>query len=193
MIQYTTKDNTVLATGTPFVLGDLQYPANWLDLATDAELLALGITKTLIIDTPVVVPEPTLSDVQAAKLVDLSTMAQTVITNNFVSSALGAQYVYPSQMTDQTNIMGNVLSSILPGIDTTKWSTLQICAPVVVPATGTLVWQYVEHTAAQIQQVGIDLKAHISDTLLKKAGFVAAVNAATTIDAVNAIVWALGS
>jgi hypothetical protein len=38
-------DGKRLQPGTPFTHGDLQYPANWLQLATSAEKEALGITE----------------------------------------------------------------------------------------------------------------------------------------------------
>jgi len=44
------KDNTFvqfLASGTPFTLDDIQYPANWLNLSTPEEKAALGIVDVV--------------------------------------------------------------------------------------------------------------------------------------------------
>jgi hypothetical protein len=52
-LQYTLPDSRVLSAGTPFILGDVQYPANWLELATPGDLTERGITVTEVPD-----PEP---------------------------------------------------------------------------------------------------------------------------------------
>lgn len=44
MIQYTLPNGQIL-TGGPFTLGDVNYPANWLELAGHDDMAALGIGK----------------------------------------------------------------------------------------------------------------------------------------------------
>lgn len=51
------------------------------------------------------------------------------------------------------------------------------------------VWNYVPHTAAQIQQVGLDGKAAITANLVKNKTLATESQAATTIAAVQAITW----
>ena len=49
------KDNTFvqfLASGTPFTLDDVQYPANWLNLSTPEEKAALGIVDVVYAARP---------------------------------------------------------------------------------------------------------------------------------------------
>ena len=119
---------------------------------------------------------------KAQQIALLTAACAAAITAGFTSSALGSAYTYPSQMTDQANLSANVLSSLLPGLPT-AWTTMQLCQD----PSG--VWSYVNHTAAQIQQVGTDGKAAILSALVKKNSLVEQVNAASTAAAVEAIVW----
>lgn len=41
---YKLSDGTTLALNTPFTIGEINYPANWLRLSTDDEKTALGIS-----------------------------------------------------------------------------------------------------------------------------------------------------
>ena len=119
---------------------------------------------------------------QNSKVAALTASCATVITAGFTSSALGAVYTYPSQLTDQQNLAASVVSSLLPSLPT-GWATPQLC----MSATG--VWAYVNHTAAQIQQVGSDGKTAVLAALIHKQTLVGAVMAATTVAQVNAINW----
>jgi hypothetical protein len=112
----------------------------------------------------------------------LSTSCRDAILSGFQSSALGAPHTYPSQMTDQQNLSASVLASLLPGLQA-GWTTPFWCAD----ANGN--WTYADHTAAQIQQVGQDAKNAIISALRKKAQLAAAVGAAKTVAAVQAITW----
>lgn len=131
-------------------------------------------------------PAPTaaqlLAQAQAAQISIITQACAAAITSGFTSSALGSAHTYPSGLTDQANLTANVLSSLLPGLPST-WTTPQLCQD----ASG--VWAYVAHTAAQIQQVGSDGKAAILGYLTKKASLQAEIEAATTVSAVQAIVW----
>ena len=123
-----------------------------------------------------------LAQAQAAQIAIITQACAGAITGGFSSSALGSAHTYPSGLTDQANLAANVVSSLLPGLPST-WTTPQICSD----ANG--VWAYVAHTAAQIQQVGSDGKAAILASLAKKASLQAEIEAATTVAAVQAIVW----
>lgn len=135
---------------------------------------------------PYTAPAPTaaqlLAQAQAAQIGAITQACAASITIGFASSALGAAHTYPSGLTDQANLAANVVSSLLPGLPST-WTTPQLCCD----ANG--VWAYVAHTAAQIQQVGSDGKAAILGYLTKKASLQAEIEAATTVSAVQAIVW----
>lgn len=127
-------------------------------------------------------PPLTLAQAQAAKVAELSAACQAQIYAGFQSSALGAAHTYPAKDKDQTNLAGSVVASLLPSLPA-NWTTPFWCAD----ANGT--WAFVAHTAAQIQQVGADGKAAIITALEKNAGLAAQVMAATSIAAVQAIVW----
>jgi hypothetical protein len=127
-------------------------------------------------------PPPSLAQAQQAQLAIVGAACAAAITGGFQSSALGKAYTYPSTQNDQANLNANVVSSLLPGLPA-NWTTLQICGD----ANGK--WGYMPHTAAQIQQVGIDGKAAILGCLTKNAGLQAQIAAATTVAAVQAINW----
>jgi hypothetical protein len=58
---YTSVDGTKINQGTPFVIGGVAYPANWLQLASTADLTAAGITVTTVADPPPPPPPPITS------------------------------------------------------------------------------------------------------------------------------------
>lgn len=143
-----------------------------------------GDTLDVIGGRVVVVPKPapTLADEQAAKLAGLSSACRAQILSGFSSSALGAAHAYPAKETDQANLSASVLASLLLG-NAAEWTTPFWCQD----ETGA--WAFVPHTAAQIQQVGLDAKAAILAAMSKSETLAAQVRAATTIAAVKAIVW----
>lgn len=137
--------------------------------------------------TPPVIP-PTLDEVKASQSALVSAACAAAITGGFTSSALGSSYTYPSQTTDQQNLAANVLSSLLPSGQVAGWTTPQLCA--TQPAAPALpVWAYMDHTAAQIQQVGNDGKAAIMANLLKNKNLQDQISNAATVADVQAIVW----
>ncbi len=109
--------------------------------------------------------------------------AAAITGNGFASSALGAVHGYPSDVISQTNLLGSVTDSLLPGLPAT-WTTPFWCANT----TGA--WNFAAHTAAQIQQVGQDGKAAVVAAQQKLAGLNAQVAAATTVAAIQAVTWA---
>ena len=131
-------------------------------------------------NTPV--PFMDLAQVKQSQASVVGAACAAAITGGFQSSALGSAYTYPSQQADQANLSANVVSSLLPGLPA-NWTTLQLCAD----SKG--VWNYRSHTAAQIQQVGIDGKAAILGCLTKNAGLQAQIAEATTVTAVQSINW----
>lgn len=131
-------------------------------------------------------PAPTaaeqLSAAQATQVALVDAACQSTIYAGFTSSALGMPYTYPAKATDQQNLSASVLASLLPGASS-GWTTDFWCAD----AAGN--WALRAHTAAQIQQVGVDGKAAISTAIAKKVQLESQIAAATTIAAVQAIVW----
>lgn len=123
-----------------------------------------------------------LTQAQATQIATLDAACKTAIYSGFVSSALGAAHKYPALDTDQQNLSASVLASLMPGIGS-GWTTPFWCCD----SAGS--WAYVEHSAAQIQQVGQDGKAAILTAIAKKVQLAAQVSTAATIDAVRAVVW----
>jgi hypothetical protein len=124
----------------------------------------------------------TVAAAQAANVMQLSSACAAAIVSGFTSSALGSAYTYPSKATDQANLSASVLASLLPNLPA-EWTTPFWCAD----SNGN--WAFVNHTAAQIQQVGQDGKAAILALQAQNATLAAQVNAAATIDAALAVTW----
>jgi hypothetical protein len=124
----------------------------------------------------------TLVQAQAAQNAILSTACNTSITSGFISSALGSPYTYPSTLVDQHNLSGSVIASLIPNLSS-NWTT-----PFwVMDSAGT--WSFASHTAAQIQQAGLDGKAWVTTQQEKLMLLKAQVATATTTSAVQAVVW----
>jgi len=151
---------------------------------TTASGVAINAPTTLV---PYTIPAPTtaqlLSAAQTTQVASLTKSCAAAIVGGYTSSALGSPYTYPSKTTDQINMMGSVTASLVPGLAST-WTTPFWCAPV---STG--VWVYQNHTAAQIQQAGLDGKTWILTNQTNLANLNSQVMAATTVAAVQAIVW----
>lgn len=123
-----------------------------------------------------------LAIAQSSQIALLSAACANAIISGFTSSALGSAYNYPSKVTDQQNLASSVLASMMPNI-TSTWTTPFWCADTKG------VWAFRDHTAAQIQQVGQDAKAAILANMTKNQSLAAQVQAATSVAAVEAVVW----
>ncbi|WP_175948053.1 hypothetical protein [Burkholderia pyrrocinia] len=132
------------------------------------------------------IPPPTAAEVlaqtQSAKIAEIDAACAAEIVAGFTSAALGQPYTYPAKSTDQQNLSSCVLSSLLPNLPV-GWQTDFWCADSAEN------WALRPHTAAQIQQVGVDGKTAISNAIAKKVQFEQRIMSATTADAVRAIVW----
>lgn len=126
--------------------------------------------------------QASLADAQAARIAFLSAACRAEITGGYPSSALGSPHTYPSTPTDQGNMQASVLASLLPSLPA-NWATPFWCAD----STGK--WAMVNHTAAQIQQVGLDGKTFVVAAQQKLATLTAQVEAATTVAEVQKVVW----
>jgi hypothetical protein len=128
-----------------------------------------------LIATPALTTKQKLDNARAMQIITVTQACGTAIVAGFTSSALGAAYTYPSQRDDQTNLIGAVASGLA---NVPFW-----CAD----ATG--VWGIVPHSAAQIKQVLADGGTTRIGYSAKLAGLIASISAATTVTAVQAIVW----
>jgi hypothetical protein len=107
---------------------------------------------------------------------------QETILSGFASAALGEPHHYPAKGTDQQNLSASVLASLLPGLPA-DWSTPFWCADVAGD------WQFRPHTAAQIQQAGIDAKHAILAAMTRNEELQAALAAAQSVAEIEEIMW----
>lgn len=118
---------------------------------------------------------------RAKKSVSLDADCKQSIVSGFYSSALGIEHFYPSKVTDQANLNASVTSSFYPNLPE-DWSTPFWCS-----VNGD--WKYVNHTAEQIQQVGLDGKNTILGYLAKNELLHAQLQLVTTLEGIEAIQW----
>ena len=117
-----------------------------------------------------------------AKATSIDTACRNAILSGFKSSALGIEYHYPAKLTDQSNLSGSIMASMLPDTPA-DWVTPFWCAD------GSGVWEFRLHTAAQIQQVGRDGKQAILLAMGKNDQLQTAISLATTLEEINQIIW----
>jgi len=130
------------------------------------------------------VPAITLATAQATQSTLIKKEYATQISNGFPSSALGVSHLYPSTAEDQFNLTACIVASMIPA-QAADWTTVFWCGDSATPP----VWNYLPHTAAQIHQVGIDSMAYIMAAKMRQATRLGQIQAATTVDAVTAILW----
>ncbi|MGB8422171.1 hypothetical protein [Paraburkholderia sp.] len=124
-----------------------------------------------------------LAAAQAAQTGQLTSACAVQIQSGFQSSALGAAYLYPLDLTSQSNMQAAVIRF---GITTpTPPATINfMCADMA-----TMTWQRRAHTSAQIMQVALEAMGYIEAVLAKKDTLTAQVAAQTTAAAVQGIAW----
>lgn len=123
-----------------------------------------------------------LANAQKSQIETISAGCSAAITGGFSSSALGAAYTYPSKPTDQLNLLGSQSASLSPNLPT-GWTAPFWCCD----ANG--VWDIRPHTPTQIQQVFTDGVARKLACIEQNKSLANQVLAATTVAAVQAIVW----
>jgi hypothetical protein len=133
----------------------------------------LKVPTTLV---PFTIPTPTpaqlLADAQTTQSAIVKTSCANAITTTFSSSALGNAFNYDCGPLDQANI-----------------SYVSVHGGSLWCQSGSNPWAFTAHTAAQGLQVQADMTAHIQAQQTIYAGLLSQINAATTVAAVQAIVW----
>lgn len=104
------------------------------------------------------------------------------IQSGFQSSALGDLYAYPTDDKTQFNLSASVIASLLPHIPD-DWTTNFWCKDV------NGLWQFLPHTASQIQQVGIEMKSFVVAQQQKYAELLSEIYEAKTSAEIDAIIW----
>lgn len=171
----------------PVVPGPVSYDAasQVLDGATSLKADAASRTVALTQDVRAMTAEEIAAAVvtaQAAKVASLTAACAAEIVGGYTSSALGAPHTYPSKPTDQTNMLGSVLASLLPSLPS-DWTTPFWCAD----AAG--VWSFAIHTATQIQTAGADGKAAVASAQTKLATLSVQVGAAKSQADLDKLAW----
>lgn len=123
-----------------------------------------------------------LDAIKADQSAKLYAACAAEIVAGFSSDALGAAHDYPSTQVDQINLSGSVMASLLPG-NASDWTTAFWCRDEAG------VWGFRSHSAAEIQQVGRDGKAHVLACQTKLGALNQQIAAATTAEAVLAATW----
>lgn len=125
---------------------------------------------------------PDLTALKVTRLIELRSACTAAITGGFLSEALGDAFSYPSTSNDQINLMGSVTGSILSDLPA-DWTTPFWCADT----NGE--WSFRPHTAAEIQQVGWDGKAHVVACQMKLETLSARLAGAASAAEVAAVSW----
>lgn len=128
------------------------------------------------LDSPV-----TLDQVKAAKLAEINAACTAEIVGGFTSSGLGVLHTYPSQVTDQSNLMAAVLSSLSAPAE--GWETPVWCVD------GAGYGAYRMHTATQVQTVGNDSLTARNKALAKKAALETRIIQAVIAEQVQSSNW----
>lgn len=128
----------------------------------------------------VAVDRRTIDATRAAKIAAMSEACASTILAGFTSAALGATHAYPAKQTDQANLAGSIIASLIAGPG--DWATPFWCAD----ASGN--WEFRMHTAAEIQQVGRDGKGAILAAMTRNEMLRAQIEV-STIEEIDAIRW----
>lgn len=123
-----------------------------------------------------------LASLKNAKAAELDAACASAIIGGFGSSALGSLHTYPSKQHDQANLVASVVDA-MDNASTPGWVTPFWCADT----SGA--WGWRNHSADQIRQVGRDGKTAILAAQSRNATLQAAVQGATSAEAVSAIRW----
>lgn len=127
-------------------------------------------------------PGPSLDEVKVSQVAVITAACAADIVGGFTSTALGESFTYPSSPTDQANLNAAASASRQPGLGE-SWVTYFYCAD----AAG--VWARRPHSAAEIQQVGMDGYNAIMSKLLRKDSLEVQINSLKTIAKVKAVKW----
>ena len=127
-------------------------------------------------------PVQSLDDLRAARDAALSAECAAAIVSGVTVDALGEPIFYPTGSTDQVNLAGAVVLTLLPGLPA-DWSQELTCRD----ASGA--WARRAHTAAQVQAVGRVVAAHVDACRARLAERREALAGAADAGAVEAVVW----
>lgn len=148
----------------------------WIDITDSAPRPQIGWTYA---GGSFAAPAPQADTMRARQLATLTAACEQQISSGFISAATGRQRFYPTGLLDQMNLLSAVAAAA--GADAT-WSALLWCAEA-----GS--WTLLPHDAAAVRRVNADWIAHRQHLQQQLVGVSAAVRAADSVAAVQAITW----
>lgn len=128
-----------------------------------------------------------LTDVKGIKIKQLSDTCAQAILDGFISSALGLPFKYDAEDVDQINLLGAVTATAPSTQYPSGTSMMYAVRPVVDGVYGAK--YYTVHTHDQLKQVLIDGAAYKLTQLQHFNNLRDAVNAAATVQEIDAISW----
>ncbi|MFS2106645.1 hypothetical protein [Ralstonia sp. Ralssp135] len=157
---------------------------NVIEITQDEWLACINQPGYTVVNGALVAPLPPTTEAllvqeKAQQATKVSTACVAALITGFTSSALGTPHTYPSQDDDQRNLQSAVSAS---AVAPSNWTTPIWCA-------NNDAWSFTAHAAAQIQQVNADWLTHRVAAQQKYADLIARINAATSIEEVQAIEW----
>ncbi|MCT7317557.1 hypothetical protein N5I87_16235 [Ralstonia sp. CHL-2022] len=157
---------------------------NVIEITQDEWLACINQPGYTVVNGALVAPLPPtiealLGQEKVQRAAKASTACAAALTTGFTSSALGTPHTYPSQDDDQRNLQSAVSAS---AVAPSNWTTRIWCA-------NNDAWSFTAHTAAQVLQVNADWLAHRVAAQQKYADLIARINAANSIEEVQAIDW----
>lgn len=121
---------------------------------------------------------PTLLEAAAEKRMEMRILCDAEITRtSFSSAALGSVHNYDCRIVDQMNLQLRYIAASSTGNAEPLWAS-----------DGTR-YEWKDHLASEIAEVIVDCSNHIKDNQTLLVTKLAAVDAATTLEQVNAITW----
>ncbi len=132
-------------------------------------------------------PQPeTLEQAQTRKITELRTACEAVITAGVSCNALGADHTYPTTRDDQANLDSEVTTAKLYGAPEGPYHFW--CVPAGQEAD-PMAWSRIEHTAGEIEVVGLAVRQHVKDQQANYEAKRAAALAASDVAGVDGVVW----
>ena len=121
---------------------------------------------------------PTFPEAVATKIEELrNACAEATVRSSFPSPALGSIHNYDCRVIDQVNLQLRYSIVLNTAGEEPLWAS-----------DGTR-FTWINHSAAELLEVMVDMNEHIKESQVNLASKLAAVDAATTIEQVNLIHW----
>lgn len=143
---------------------------------------------SIFTSAPVIAPpELSLNDAKTRQLNKVNAACKAAILAGFEYGG----YHYPFQLTDQANLTGSVVASMIPSNAsnaswvTSFWSATNIAAPLARDQG----WSLVDYTATQIQAVGEASIVFKLTAIKQLVGLSVLISACTDLTGITGITW----